>query len=188
MVHVSDFLGLFCDFQVTIKGKVRRAPKASTYDRLRKLCEDRCEERRVPAVGGSDQAEQEVQKEKRKKELLALRLFRDVLVLKLFVGLGGVLHGVLSKEPTILADSVQDALEFAFDRHLPNPSDELNNMFISWTHIREKVSQVSDSTGQEGVDKTMDQFYRDHLLPAERLQLFTVYRDLNRFPKKEIFP
>ena len=29
---------------------------------------------------------------------------------------------------------------------------------------------------------------RSHLLPAERLQLFTVYRDLNRFPKKEIFP
>ena len=129
-----------------------------------------------------------MQKEKRDKELLALRLFRDVLVLKTFVGLGGVLHGVLSKEPTILADSVQDALEFAFDRHLPNPSDELNNMFISWTHIREKVSQVSDSTGQEGVDMTMDQFYREHLLPAERLQLFTVYRDLNRFPKKEIFP
>ena len=152
------------------------------------MCEERKRDERVPAVGGRDQAEQKVQKEKRDKELLALRLFRDVLVLKLFVGLGGVLHGVLSKEPTILADSVQDALEFAFDRHLPNPSDELNNMFISWTHIREKVSKVSDSTGQEGVDMTMDQFYREHLLPAERLQLFTVYRDLNRFPKKEIFP
>ena len=188
MAHFSDVSGLFCDFQVTIESKVRRAPKASTYDRLRKLCEDRCEERRVPAVGGSDQAEQEVQKEKRKKELLALRLFRDVLVLKLFVGLGGVLHGVLSKEPTILADSVQDALEFVFDRDLSHPNDVLNNMLISWTHIREKVSKVSDSTGQEGVDMTMDQFYREHLLPAERLQLFTVYRDLNRFPKKEIFP
>ena len=158
-------------------GKVRRPPKAAAYDSLR-------ENVSTFKRDGLDQAG----KSKVTRGLRALRLFRDVLVLKTFVGLGGVLHGVLSKEPTILADSVQDALEFAFDRDLPNPSDELNNMLISWTHIREKVSKVSDSTGQEGVDMTMDQFYRKHLLPAERLQLFTVYRDLNRFPKKEIFP
>ena len=186
MAHFSDVSGLFCDFQVTIKGKVRRAPKASTYDRLRKLCEDRCEERRVPAVGGRDQAEQKVQKEKKTdEELRALRLFRDLLVLKTFVGYRGVLHGLLFGEPTIpMGNSVQDVFQIVFDRDLPDGDDNLTSLLLSYTHMKDQAR----STSQQGFESTLDPCFRERLSAEERLALFTAYQHLNRFPPKVIYP
>ena len=186
-MHVSDFSGLFCDFQVTIESKVRRPPEASAQDRLRKMvkCEERKRDERDKR-DGRDQAEQKVQKEKKTdEELRALRLFRDLLVLKTFVGYRGVLHGLLFGEPTIpMGNSVQDVFQIVFDRDLPDGDDNLTSLLLSYTHMKDQAR----STSQQGFESTLDPCFRERLSAEERLALFTAYQHLNRFPAKEIYP